>query len=229
MRVPYMGGDFPFPIKYGYSLVGTVEQGPSHLLGTVVHLLHPHQDVCLVDATDVFPVPDGIPPSRAHWQATWRRPSRHLGRATGVGRRVLIVGFGHIGALIGQVLRACRESICGIVESDEGRQELAEARLPWRPAERRSSIWRFIPAARRRDCRRPSTASAWKAAWWKSAGMEPRRRRFDSAAPSQPAQNYYRQPGVTRRPLQTPRWDRVLPQAVGVLPAARSGVRPPAE
>ena len=65
MRVPYMAGDFPFPIKYGYSLVGTVEQGPSHLLAKVVHLLHPHQDVCLVDATDVFPVPDGIPPSRA--------------------------------------------------------------------------------------------------------------------------------------------------------------------
>src|SRR4051794_26020206 len=62
MRVPYMGGDFSFPVKYGYSLVGIVEQGSPHLLGEVVHLLHPHQDVCCVNSADVFPVPAGIPP-----------------------------------------------------------------------------------------------------------------------------------------------------------------------
>src|SRR5687768_2382481 len=27
MRAPFMGGAFPFPVKYGYSTVGRVEQG----------------------------------------------------------------------------------------------------------------------------------------------------------------------------------------------------------
>jgi hypothetical protein len=126
MRVPYMGGDFQFPIKYGYSLVGTVEQGPPHLLGKVVHLLHPHQDVCLVDATDVFPVPDGIPPPRATLASNMETAVTAIWDARpALGERVLIVGFGYIGALIGQVLRGMPGIDLRIVESDGGRRELA--------------------------------------------------------------------------------------------------------
>ena len=33
MRAPFMGGDFPFPVKYGYSTVGRVEAGPANLVG----------------------------------------------------------------------------------------------------------------------------------------------------------------------------------------------------
>ncbi len=29
MRAPRMGGDFPFPVKYGYSVVGLIENGPA--------------------------------------------------------------------------------------------------------------------------------------------------------------------------------------------------------
>ena len=28
MRAPFMGGNFPFPVKYGYSTVGSVEAAP---------------------------------------------------------------------------------------------------------------------------------------------------------------------------------------------------------
>ena len=31
MRAPFMGGNFPFPVKYGYSAVGRIESGPDHL------------------------------------------------------------------------------------------------------------------------------------------------------------------------------------------------------
>ncbi len=48
MACPYMGGGFPFPVKYGYSLVGEVVEGPRELRGRVVHVLHPHQDLCVV-------------------------------------------------------------------------------------------------------------------------------------------------------------------------------------
>ena len=36
MRSPHMGGAFPFPVKYGYSVVGLIETGPRELCGRVV-------------------------------------------------------------------------------------------------------------------------------------------------------------------------------------------------
>src|SRR3954462_14388333 len=43
MRCPRQEGAFPFPVKYGYALVGTVESGA--LAGKAVFLLHPHQNL----------------------------------------------------------------------------------------------------------------------------------------------------------------------------------------
>ena len=43
MRAPFMGGAFPFPVKYGYPMVGRVEAGPAELAGRIVFALHPHQ------------------------------------------------------------------------------------------------------------------------------------------------------------------------------------------
>src|SRR5262249_24651241 len=65
MRGPNMGGDFPFPVKYGYATVGRVEEGPAELAGRVVFALHPHQSRFVLPATAVTPVPDGVPPRRA--------------------------------------------------------------------------------------------------------------------------------------------------------------------
>ena len=41
MTVPYMEGGFQFPIKYGYSLVGEIDQVGHDWHGQKVHLLHP--------------------------------------------------------------------------------------------------------------------------------------------------------------------------------------------
>ena len=43
MRAPFMGGAFPFPVKYGYATVGRVEAGPADLQAAIVFALHPHQ------------------------------------------------------------------------------------------------------------------------------------------------------------------------------------------
>ena len=43
MRAPFQAGDFPAPVKYGYSSVGVVKQGPPELLGRTVFCLYPHQ------------------------------------------------------------------------------------------------------------------------------------------------------------------------------------------
>ena len=42
MRPPFMGGSFPFPVKYGYATVGRLEDGPAQ--NQLVFALHPHQD-----------------------------------------------------------------------------------------------------------------------------------------------------------------------------------------
>src|SRR5262245_38728391 len=44
MRCPFQEGAFPAPVKYGYSTVGIVEDGPASYLGRRVFCLHPHQD-----------------------------------------------------------------------------------------------------------------------------------------------------------------------------------------
>src|SRR6201993_594569 len=65
MRAPFMGGAFPFPVKYGYATVGRVEQGPPELRGQIVFSLHPHQTLFTLPADAVIPVSDEVPPARA--------------------------------------------------------------------------------------------------------------------------------------------------------------------
>src|SRR5262245_33269284 len=57
MRAPFMAGSFPFPVKYGYSIVGTVERGPPPLAGLPVFALHPHQTVFDLPADAVVVIP----------------------------------------------------------------------------------------------------------------------------------------------------------------------------
>ena len=55
MRCPNQEGYFPFPVKYGYALVGRAEDG--EYAGRNVFLLHPHQEIAVVPATALNPVP----------------------------------------------------------------------------------------------------------------------------------------------------------------------------
>src|SRR5688572_26582680 len=65
MRAPFQEGNFPAPVKYGYSMVGRVERGPEPLAGSVVFVLHPHQTCFVVGAGDVHVLPESVPPARA--------------------------------------------------------------------------------------------------------------------------------------------------------------------
>src|SRR6476659_773058 len=59
MRAPFMDGNFPFPVKYGYATAGVVEAGPAALVGRNVFALYPHQTRFDVPAAAAVPVPDG--------------------------------------------------------------------------------------------------------------------------------------------------------------------------
>src|SRR5271156_4815936 len=65
MRSPFMGGAFPFPVKYGYAIIGRVEPGPESLRARTVFALHPHQSVFNLPSDAVLPIPEELPPVRA--------------------------------------------------------------------------------------------------------------------------------------------------------------------
>ncbi|HMA54255.1 MAG TPA: zinc-binding alcohol dehydrogenase [Acidobacteriota bacterium] len=127
MRCPYMGGRFPFPVKYGYSLVGEVVQGPTELRGRKVHALHPHQDLCVVRTEDVRPLPDRLPPARATLASNMETAVTAVWDSGLVlGERVLIAGFGVIGSLIARILTLGPAVEVEIVEKRPDRRRLAE-------------------------------------------------------------------------------------------------------
>jgi len=106
MEVPYQEGAFSLPVKYGYSLTGRVEEGPDAWLGRWVHLLHPHQDYCRVRAADCTLLPSGLPPDRACLASNLETALTAVwDGGVSLGDRVLVVGFGLVGALTARLLK----------------------------------------------------------------------------------------------------------------------------
>jgi NADPH:quinone reductase-like Zn-dependent oxidoreductase len=100
MRAPFQVGDFPAPVKYGYTSVGVVERGPTDLLNRNVFVLHPHQTRYNVPAEWVHVLPDDVPPERAVLTANLETAINGLWDARPhVGDRVVVIGAGTVGCL----------------------------------------------------------------------------------------------------------------------------------
>jgi NADPH:quinone reductase-like Zn-dependent oxidoreductase len=129
MRAPHQEGDFPAPVKYGYLGVGTVEQGPSELVGRTVFCLHPHQTAYVVPAESVVVVPDGVPPRRAVLAGTVETAVNALwDAAPRVGDRAAVVGAGMVGCCVARLLAGIPGCQVTLVDVDPSRAEIA-ARL----------------------------------------------------------------------------------------------------
>jgi threonine dehydrogenase-like Zn-dependent dehydrogenase len=101
MRAPFQAGDFPAPVKYGYSSVGRVVGGEPGLRDALVFCLHPHQTNYVVPATAVHRLPDGLPPARAVLAANLETALNGIWDAdVHAGDRVSVVGGGSIGLLV---------------------------------------------------------------------------------------------------------------------------------
>ena len=101
MRAPFQRGDFPFPVTYGYSAVGRVEEGPPEVLGKAVFCLFPHQDVFEVPVSALSVLPPDLPPRRAVLAANMETALNAVwDSGVGPGDRVAIVGGGILGGLI---------------------------------------------------------------------------------------------------------------------------------
>ena len=101
MRAPFMGGVFPFPVKYGYSSVGLVQEGPAQLLGKTVFSLSPHQTVLTLAAGAVAILPQDVPASRAVLAANMETALNAVwDAAPGPADRIAVVGGGVVGLLV---------------------------------------------------------------------------------------------------------------------------------
>ncbi len=104
MRVPSMGGDFGFPVKYGYSLVGAITTKGQYQ-GQLVHLLHPHQSTLIIDSANIDLVPKEIPAKRAALASNIETALNAIwDSGVSVGDKVVVCGFGMIGGLVARLL-----------------------------------------------------------------------------------------------------------------------------
>ena len=129
MRCPFQAGVFPGPVKYGYSAVGTVVDGPPEWLERDVFCLYPHQDLFAVPIDAVLPLPRRVPRKRAVltasmetalnaiWDANMRR-----------GDQVCVIGAGVIGLLTGYLAQRLYAARVTVTDIDHGKAEIA-ARL----------------------------------------------------------------------------------------------------
>ena len=100
MKAPFQAGELPGPVKYGYSSVGVVEDGPQALRGRDVFTLYPHQTRYVVPSAAVHVLPEGVPAGRAILAANmetaingvWDADARPFDRIT-------VVGGGTVGCL----------------------------------------------------------------------------------------------------------------------------------
>lgn len=128
MRAPFMAGDFPFPVKYGYATVGVVERGPGDLVGRAAFALHPHQTVFDVPATAAIPLPAAVPAGRAVLAANMETALNALWDAgDGIRERVAVVGAGVVGALTAYLCRKITSADVTLVDINPDRGAVAEA------------------------------------------------------------------------------------------------------
>ncbi len=118
MRAPMQRGAFPFPVRYGYALVGVVEHGPSSLLGRRVFALHPHQSRARLPAAACVLVPDAVPTRRATLAANMETALNALwDSGLAPGDRVFVVGAGLVGCLVARL--AARTPGCEVLLTDK--------------------------------------------------------------------------------------------------------------
>jgi NADPH:quinone reductase-like Zn-dependent oxidoreductase len=106
MRAPFQSGEFPAPVKYGYSSVGVIEEGDPGLRGRRIFALYPHQSRYVVPAAAVHLVPADVPSARAVLAANMETAVNGCWDADPARTdRVTVIGAGTVGCLVAWVIR----------------------------------------------------------------------------------------------------------------------------
>ncbi|MBR1278357.1 zinc-binding alcohol dehydrogenase [Bradyrhizobium sp. AUGA SZCCT0283] len=126
MRAPFMAGDFPFPVKYGYAAVGRVEDGGDALRDKTVFALYPHQTAFNIPASAAVALPEDVPPHRAVLAANMETALNGMwDAAPGPADRIAIVGAGVVGSLVAYLCGRIAGTDVTLVDINSSRAELA--------------------------------------------------------------------------------------------------------
>lgn len=128
MRCPFQEGDFPGPVKYGYSAVGLVEAGPEDWIGRRIFCLHPHQDRFDLPVEAAVAVPDAVPTRRAVLAANLETALNGIWDAAALpGDRIAIIGAGVVGGLVALLAARLPGARVTLIDRDPARGALAQA------------------------------------------------------------------------------------------------------
>lgn len=128
MRCPFQEGEFPAPVKYGYSVMGIVEDGPPEALGRRVFCLHPHQDRFIAPIETVVDIPDTVPDRRATLAANMETAINGMWDAMpGPGDRIAVIGAGVVGCLVAALASHLPGAEVELIDIDPTREAIAAA------------------------------------------------------------------------------------------------------
>lgn len=128
MVVPYMEGSFQFPVKYGYSIVGTVVESNNFEVGTLIHSMHPHQDIFAIDAMHAVVIPKDVPAKRAILVANMETVINAVWDAQlQQGEKILVAGYGIIGAMLARICSYRYGCDVYVLEVDEHKKNLLKS------------------------------------------------------------------------------------------------------
>jgi threonine dehydrogenase-like Zn-dependent dehydrogenase len=128
MRAPFQAGQFPAPVKYGYSNVGQVTHGPPDLAGRNVFCLYPHQQRYVVPCAALYLLPASIPAARAVLAANLETALNGLWDCgAGPGDRITVIGAGSVGCLAAWLAARIAGCTVELVDINPQREAIAQA------------------------------------------------------------------------------------------------------
>lgn len=102
-------GQLPFPVKFGYQVVGVVEQtgdASGFAVGDRVYCRHPHQDRFVINAAFVVKVPDSMPDEAAAFMNLYRVALNSCVSTPMItGDCIAVSGLGIVGAFCAHIAR----------------------------------------------------------------------------------------------------------------------------
>ena len=128
MRAPFQAGDFPYPVKYGYSAAGVVVDGPAAWIGAYTFSLYPHQDVFSLPIDRVTRLPDAVPLKRGTLAANMETALNAIwDSGAGPGDRIVVVGAGIVGLLVTYLAARLPGTDVHVIDVAQERATIVEA------------------------------------------------------------------------------------------------------
>ncbi len=128
MCCPFQVGDFPYPVKYGYSMVGKVIQSESNLLNQDVFVLHPHESIFDVPKESVIPIPKKIPTKRAVLGANMETALNAVWDSNPLpGDQISVIGGGVVGSLIAYLISKIPGTSVTLIDTNPHRKKLMQS------------------------------------------------------------------------------------------------------